>query len=301
MGHNGNGHLIKSGKAAMTVSLVVKHRLKELALEQRDLAAAVQVTESYISQLLAGKKAPPAPERTDIYARIESFLDLPQGELSRLAEAQRRESLKRRMEDPPQPLFREFRNLVLAKCLPDRRPQVREIFEKETFGELERLVTQKLLDVAKGVAREELNSESWLRMMARLSGLSYEDLRVRILEFLDTDVIHVSVENCAAFLDPLIESWEIDLETFGMEVVLNHRLTLGHLRRFDFVERIHDQPFFVEEGLEEFLRDPLLSGGITEEEIEFLRLLRFRDRRPTALYYYRELQNLRDPLHFQPV
>ncbi len=36
----------------------------------------------------------------------------------------------------------------------------------------------------------------------------------------------------------------------------------------------------------------------TGEEIEFLRKLLFARRRPTPLYYYRELQNLRDPLHF---
>jgi hypothetical protein len=28
--------------------------------------------------------------------------------------------------------------------------------------------------------------------------------------------------------------------------------------------------------------------------------LRFTRRRPTALYYYRALQSLRDPLHFRP-
>ena len=42
----------------MDVSLVIRHRLNELGLEQRDLATAAQVTESYISQLLTGKKAP---------------------------------------------------------------------------------------------------------------------------------------------------------------------------------------------------------------------------------------------------
>ena len=46
----------------MDVPLVIKRRLKELGLDQRDLAAATQVTESYISQLLARKKAPPAPD-----------------------------------------------------------------------------------------------------------------------------------------------------------------------------------------------------------------------------------------------
>ena len=42
-----------------------------------------------------------------------------------------------------------------------------------------------------------------------------------------------------------------------------------------------------------------MSGDATEEEIEFLKRLRFKGPRPTALYYYRELQNLRDPLNFR--
>ena len=37
----------------------------------------------------------------------------------------------------------------------------------------------------------------------------------------------------------------------------------------------------------------------TEEEVEFLKRLRFKGKRPTPLYYYRELQNLKDPLHFR--
>jgi hypothetical protein len=164
---------------------------------------------------------------------------------------------------------------------------------------LERLVTQKLLDVAKRVAKEELESEKWLPLAARLSGQGYEQMRVTILEFLDTDVFHISAENCICFLDPLIESWDIDLETLGIEIVLNRDLTPGHLKRFDFVEREPEQPFEVERGLEEFLKDPLLSGDATEDEIEFLKSLRFKDRRPLPLYYYRVLQNTRDPLHFR--
>jgi hypothetical protein len=89
-------------------------------------------------------------------------------------------------------------------------------------------------------------------------------------------------------------------ETFGVEIVLNRRLTLGHLKRFEFVEREPESPFHLEPGFEEFLKAPLLSGTATDEEIEFLKLLRFRDKRPTPIYYYRELQNLRDPLHFNP-
>jgi transcriptional regulator with XRE-family HTH domain len=282
------------------VPQVISRRLKELGFEQKDLAAAAQVTESYISQLLARKKAPPAPDRTDIYDKIGRFLKLRSGELSKLAEVQRKEALRKKVADPPGPLFHDFRELILRKCEPDKRQQVRGIFEKEPFGEVERLITQKLLDVAKRVAREELESENWLRLVARLSKRSYAQMRVMILEFLDTDVFHVSVENCISFLDPLIESWDIDLETFGVEVVLNRRLALERVKRFEFIEKIPESVYEPEPGLGEFLKDASLSGDATKEEIEFLKRLRFNGRRPAPIYYYRELQNLRDPLHFRP-
>lgn len=286
----------------MDVPVVIRHRLKELGLDQKDLAAAAQVTESYISQLLARKKAPPAPDRTDIYDKMGRFLRLPSGELSKLAELQRQEDLKKRAVEPPRPLFSECRALILRKCEPATEPEIRKIFEKEHFGALERFITQKLLDVARRVAHEELESEDWLRVMAELSHRSYEQTRVAILEFLDTDVsdvFHISVENCVAFLNPVIESWDIDLKTFGVEIVLNRRLSLGPLKRFEFVEKEAEAFPMVEPGLEEFLRDESLSGDTTEEEIEFLKALRFREKRPTAIYYYRALQNLRDPFHFR--
>ena len=283
----------------MDVPLVIKHRLEELGLEQRDLASAAQVTESYISQLLTRKKVPPSPDRTDIYDKMGRFLKLPNGELAKLADLQRHGELKRKLVDPPRPLFHGVRELVLRKCKPDKQPQIRTIFEKQAFGELERLVTGKLLDVVKRVAKEELQSEDWLRRMAPPSERSYEEMRVAILEFLDTDVFDLSIENGVSFLDPLVESWDIDLETFAMEIVLNHRVARGHPKKFEFVEREPDAAFDEESGFKEFLHDASLSGDAAEEEIEFLRRLRFKGKRPTPLYYYRELQNLRDPLHFR--
>lgn len=285
----------------MDVCLVIKERLAELGFEQKDLAAAAEVTESYVSQLLTRKKLPPAPDRTDIYEKMGKFLKLSSGKLAKLADVQRREELKRGFEDPPAPLFEEVRELILRKCTPEKQQQVQAIFARQPFGELERLVTQKLLDVVKRVAREELESEKWLRTVARLSGRSYKQMRVMILEFLDTDVFHVSGENCVSFLDPLIESWDIDLSTFGIEIVLNHRLALVHLKKFEFVEKEPGYPFEDEPGLAEFLQNASLSSNATLGEIEFLRRLRFKERRPSPLYYYRELQNLRDPLHFRAV
>jgi transcriptional regulator with XRE-family HTH domain len=280
------------------VSLVIKQRLEEFGLAQRDLARAAEVTESYISQLLTRRRVPPAPGRTDIYDKMDSFLRLPRGELARVADRQRKEGMKRELGEQPAPLFQEVRALILRKCNPERERHIRAVFEKEPFGELERLVTRTLLHVVKGVATEELGNEYWLRMVAELSRRSYEETRVIVLEFLDTDIFHLSKDQCVSFLDPLIEDWDINLTTFTLDIVLNPRVVSGHVKRFEFIERERDQPAVENSGLKEFLRDSALSGSATEEEITFLKRLKFRGKRPTALYYYRELQNLRDPLHF---
>jgi len=242
------------------VAFVIRERLDELGLEQRDLARAARVTESYVSQLLTRKKAPPAPNRTDIYDRMDRFLKLPDGELARVAELARKQELKRQLGDTPEPLFPRVRDLILRKCSSAKAKQILAIFERQPFGELERLVAKQLLEVAS----------------------------------LATDIFHLSARHLAV-LDSLIDSWDIDLATFSLEIVLHRRPEAERVKRFEFVER-EARP---EPGFQEFLADPSLSGTATPPELEFLGDLRFKGRRPTALYYYRELQNLRDPLHFQ--
>src|SRR5213596_2260483 len=215
---------MRSRRDPVNVSLVIRRRLEEFGLEQQDLAQAAHVTESYIAQLLTGKRAPPAPNRTDIYDKMDKFLKLPTGELARLADHERREQLKRELGDEPAPLFREVRALILRKCEPDSERHVRAVFEKEPFGELERLVTQKLLDVVKGLAQQELENESWLWTVAELGGRSYEEMRVIVLEFLDTDIFHVSVENCVAFQDSISGSrnaTQFSTDTWKMSVSRN--------------------------------------------------------------------------------
>jgi len=280
------------------MSFIIRQRLRELKREQRDLAAAAQVTESYISQLLSRKKAPPAIERTDLYNRMDAFLEFPAGHLAAMAQAQRLEELKRKLADIPAPLFRELRELILRKSNSGTRTRVREIFEQQAFGELERLVSQALLAVAKGVARAGLNDEKWLRRAGKLALRSQQEFRVHILEFLETDVFNIPPEHCSIFLDPLIESWDIELETFAVEVFLSKRLAAARVVRFRFVETNALHNAEEEPGFKEFLRNPAMSGAASEAELAFLKSLQFHGLRPSALYYYRELQSLRDPLHF---
>lgn len=282
----------------MDVSVLIKQRLDEKGLGQKDLAAAAGVTESYISQLLAGKKTPPSPARTGIYEKIGEFLGFSGGELPRLAELQRRHELKRKIVDAPRPLLKDCRELLLRKCSSSTRHAVQRVFEKEPFGELERLVSQQILAVAQGVARGKLRSEDWLRSIAEASGIQVEDVRDAVSEFVDADVFHLAGNACTLFLDPMIDGWDIDLTSFALEIKLSRDAATGGTKRYEFQEKPVQQPFAIERGLEQFLSDRSLSGDATDDEIRFLTMLKFSGRRPTALYYYRELQSLRDPLHF---
>ena len=281
----------------MDVCSVIKTRLEELGLEQKDLAAAAEVTESYISQLLTRKKLPPA-DRTDIYEKIDKALKLSNGELARLALAQRMDALKRNYEEPRGALLKETRKLILRKCVAARQKDIRSIFEREPFGELEQLVTQKLLDVVSRVARSELDNQAWLHEVAQHGDKSHEQIRVIILDFLDTDIFNISKKSCTSFLDPLIARWDIDLSTFDMEITLNERLAPGQPKKFAFVEKDYDSQREDEPGLTDFLQDAVLCDDLSEEELKFLRKLRFTTKRPNRLFFYRALQNLRDPLHF---
>src|SRR5207249_6596010 len=112
-------------EAPVDVPFVIRRRLEELGLEQQALARAAHVTESYISQLLTRRKAPPAPNRTGIYGRMDKFLRLPRGELAKLADLQRKEELKRELGDPATPMFRRVRELILRKCKPDKAKHIR--------------------------------------------------------------------------------------------------------------------------------------------------------------------------------
>jgi transcriptional regulator with XRE-family HTH domain len=278
----------------MDFSFVVRRRLEELGLDQRDLANAAEVTESYISQLLGRKKLPPLPNRTDLYDKMSRVLGLTREELARLAALEHHEALDQKF-DAPAARFGPMRELLLRKCRHARQRQMRDIFEKQPFGELEQLITRTLIEVVRGEARQHANDEAWVRSIAKTGRNSYREMRVRLIDLLDSEP-GASIADFSYFLDPLITSWDYDLDDFTLEVELPSGLT----RRFSFREEIVEKPDSEEPGLRKFLRDATLNSGATAEEIEFLRRLRFPDGgRPTALFYYRTLQNLRDPLHFR--
>jgi transcriptional regulator with XRE-family HTH domain len=286
----------------LSFSGFVRSRLTALDYEQKDLARAARVTDSYVSQLLTRKKRPPEPDRTDIYRRMAALLQVAPGELERLARIERVEEIKRELARPPEPLYQGFRELLLRKCFPERRAEVRSVFETEPFGVVERIVARSLLNEVQSVARRELDREDWLRLAAAVGGRTLEEMRVLVLEFLDAEVYDVSNESCAAFLDPLVEQWDIDLDRLRLLITLHHELVTEPVRAYSFVEEAHprDGGRRTTAGLAAFLDDATLASGVTERETALLRAQVFSGTRPNKLYYYRALQNLRDPIHFDP-
>jgi hypothetical protein len=185
-----------------------------------------------------------------------------------------------------------MRELVLGKCRPARQLAMRTIFERDPFSDFERLITRTLIGVIRDEAAAHARDETWLRSIASGVGQKYRHMRVRLIELLDSDPAR-SIGDFSLFIDPLVRWWDFDLDRF----VLSVQLASGVTRRFGFRE---EEMVSEEPALRAFLRDATLSSGATADEIGFLRRMRFPGpQRPTAQFYYRTLQNLRDPLHFR--
>ena len=215
----------------MDFAFIVRQRLEELGFGQRDLANAAEVTESYISQLLGRKKLPPLPNRTDLYEKMSRKLGLPREELARLAALEHHEALDQKWQKAPAARFGPMRDLILRKCRPARVRQMRAIFEKQPFGELEQMITRTLIDVVRDEARAHARDETWLGTIARRGRDTYREMRVRMMDLLDSDP-RASIGDFSLFLDPLIDWWDYDLDDFTLEV----ELATGTIRRFGFRE-----------------------------------------------------------------
>ena len=74
----------------------------------------------------------------------------------------------------------------------------------------------------------------------------------------------------------MVDSWDIDLKTFGMGIALHRGLASTPFMKFQFVETEGVYSSEQEPGFQEFLRNAAMSGGASREEIDFLQSLRFR-------------------------
>lgn len=103
--------------------------------------------------------------------------------------------------------------------------------------------------------------------MAELDGRKARANAARIQEFLKSDPFNISEEVCPSLLSGLIESRDIDLSTFRIDIIPNRRVVSGGRKRFEFVAREPERTGGLVPGFKDFLADTNLSGGATEEEI----------------------------------
>lgn len=202
-------------KQPVKVGQLVRRRLRELKRTPRELAEAVNVSEQFISDLVAGRRRPPAPGRTDLYVPMAKFLRLHRNELPTCARVERAsDRAGQRRPDPP--VWR----LVLELCDPARQRALARRVGRADGPELEALIVGRLLEVAQGFVRRKLEDEVGLRVAATRDGSSYLDVRMRLLEFLDASAGSLTQRDCEEFVIPRIAAWDIEFETRAMRIVL---------------------------------------------------------------------------------
>ena len=208
-----------------TVGDLLRQRLKELKRTSKDLAEALEVPTSYIDDLISGRRRAPLPGRTDLYERMTSFLRLGRNDLVNRARAERAGSAAE--SAVPQA---EVRKLLLELCEPATPKQLERRRSRAGWSELSSLL-ERVVGVTQGAVRRTLDDQIGLRLSASHSGRSYEDMRLRVLEFLDATPDTVTIDHLTEFVQPRIARWDVDLPTGVLRVVLRAQEPRERVRR----------------------------------------------------------------------
>jgi hypothetical protein len=190
--------------------------LRELKRTPRELADAVQVSEVYIADLVAGRRRAPAPGRMDVYAPMTKFLKLHRNDLPTCAKAERDGETKSRRRPHP-----DIRRQVLALSLdPVRGRNLARRLGRKDGVMLERVIVGRLLEVAQGFVRRQLDDDVGIRIAASRDGCTYLEMRMKLMEFLDATPEGLTPDDADEFVRPRIAGWDIDLDTHAMRIVL---------------------------------------------------------------------------------
>jgi hypothetical protein len=202
-----------SSKPPGSVGELVRRRLREIKRSPAELAAAVAVPEQYIDDLIAGSRRPPLPGKTDIYAKMTSFLRLRRNDVTACAVAERAAAA------PGGGPGAQVRSLLLDLCAPGTARALGQRRGRRSGAELTGIL-QRLLDVAQGAVRRQLDDPTGIRLAAAERGSSYVDMRLKVLEFMDATADTLTPEDLVEFLRPRITSWDVNLDTGVLRVVL---------------------------------------------------------------------------------
>lgn len=201
-------------KSGATVRSLIRERLKETGRTSQELARAIELPEAYIEDVLSGDRRPPLPDRTDVYERTTRFLRMGRNELADCATVECKGA--RDVEAAPPA---EVRNEMLSLCAPETARALRRRSGRAGEASLIDLF-RRLLDVAQGYARRALTDQIPLRIAATRNGSDYPETRLRVLDFIEASPSTVTRADLAEFLKPKISSWDVDLDTGVLRVIL---------------------------------------------------------------------------------
>lgn len=202
-------------KLPSTVGELLRRRLREIKRSPEELAEAVAVPARYIDDLIAGSRRPPLPGKTDIYAKMTSFLRLRRNDVVSCAVAERAGVTPAEGSGPGA----EVRELLLGLCEPGTARALEQRRGRKASAELADLM-QRLLEVVQGAVRRVLDDPIGMRLAAAERGSTYLDMRLKVLDFMDATADTLTVADLTEFLRPRITRWDVDLETGVLRVVL---------------------------------------------------------------------------------
>ncbi len=206
---------VPSGDKPVEVRRLLKKRLKELEQTAEALAEAAEVPIQFIDDLLAGKRPPPLPGRSDLYDRMASFLKIAPVDIAACATFERGDPSAAKPR-APKPAIRKP---LLDLCEPKTAEKLEARRAKQGPAELVGYF-QRVLDVVQRTVRRSLADRMGLRLQARHVGKTYEVARLEVLEFLDTTAATLTVAEVSKFILPRIAKWDVDLETGVLRVVM---------------------------------------------------------------------------------
>jgi hypothetical protein len=205
----------------------VGKRLEDLDSSVEELAEAVHVPVAYLEDLIAGRRRPPLPERTDLYGPMTSYLKLDRNELAECATAERANAVPAKTGPPTPDVLR----LLMALSEPETAKRLERRRAKngdaEVIGFVERLLAQTQAAVLRVLA-----DRVTLRVAAERAGSTFAAARLEVLEFLDTTPETLTVDHTERFIKPRIAQWGADLETGVLRIVMRGQdVPGGHRRR----------------------------------------------------------------------
>lgn len=203
-------------KSSDTIGRMIRDRLKAVERSPAELAEAVEVPIEYVEDLMSGRRRPPRPERTDLYDRMTSFLQLSRNDLATCAKLEREATAPAKIP-APKPTVRKA---LLDLCDPKTAKKLEQRRSKNGHAELSEFF-QRLLDVTQSTVRRLLTDQISLRIAAQGSPSSYAAMRLQVLEFLDTTPDTLTIDDLTKFLRPRVASWDVDWDTGALKVVLH--------------------------------------------------------------------------------